>query len=169
MSYDEHKFLVKNHKLKAGVITLSDTRTKQTDKSGRIIIDLLGRVGGHEVCYYELVKETPKNIKVVFENALAVKDIDLIVSTGGTGLSARDQTIETVTKFFDKEISGFGELFRMISYQQIGPAAMLSRATAGIVNQTLLVCLPGSSKAVKLAMERLVMPEASHILREARR
>ncbi|MBF0410799.1 MAG: molybdenum cofactor biosynthesis protein MoaB [Candidatus Riflebacteria bacterium] len=166
MSHHEHE--EKSRKsLKVGVLTLSDTRSKAEDISGKIICDLL-TADGHSVVMYELIKEDPELIEKTLKSMLS-ENIDSIITNGGTGLTARDGTIEISRKLTQKDLPGFGELFRLLSFQQIGPAAILSRASAGVASGKALICLPGSSKAVRLAMKRIILPQLCHIVWEANR
>ena len=151
-----------------GVLTVSDTRTKETDRGGRIIIDALQR-GGHSVQVYEIVKDDPLQIDHRLDKWLTAGQLDVIITTGGTGLSTRDTTVEVVACRLDKRIEGFGELFRMLSWDQVGPAAMLSGALGGLAGETLIFVLPGSPAAVELAMSRLIIPELPHMIWERRR
>ena len=154
--------------VRCAVVTVSDTRTLQTDTSGQAIADLLTGAG-HQVVARHLVRDEPGQIRPLL---LALGDdpgVDAILLTGGTGLGSRDQTFETVSALLNKPLPGYGELFRMLSYQQIGSAAMLSRATGGLLGRTVLLTMPGSRGAVLLAMEKLILPELGHLVREARR
>src|SRR5699024_981957 len=151
------------------VLTISDTREKQDDKSGKRIIHYL-EDASHVVVHKEIVQDEKDEIARAVMKACANAEVDVVLTTGGTGLAVRDVTIETITPLFDKEITGFGGLFRMLSYtEDIGSAAMMSRAIAGISNHTPIFAMPGSSGAVKLAMEKLIIPELSHVLREVRK
>lgn len=148
------------------VITVSDTRDKETDKSGRLMMDLLEQAG-HKIVDYVIVKDEMNPIKNEIIKACAREDIDVILTNGGTGIAMRDVTIETVRGLLDKEIVGFGELFRMLSYQEdIGSAAILSRAIAGVVKNKAIFSTPGSTGAVNLAMKKLILPEIGHTVRE---
>jgi molybdenum cofactor biosynthesis protein B len=148
------------HSLKVGVLTASDSRSAETDESGRLISDLL-TAAGHRVKYYEVVPDDPGCIrKSVLDN---LQNLDAIIVNGGTGIAARDSTIEAVRSLLDKELEGFGELFRYLSYQQIGSAAFLSRALAGIAGGKIVASLPGSPDACRLAMEKLLIPELGHM------
>jgi molybdenum cofactor biosynthesis protein B len=167
MGHHEHLKLAQQ-KLKCAVVTFSDTRNKQTDKSGKIIIEQLEKEG-HKLVEYFIVKENPAEIKAVCEKLLAHSEVDALVTNGGTGLSGRDSTIEVIRPLLDKELEGFGEIFRFVSFQQIGSAAIMSRATAGIANKKAVFCLPGASKAVKLAMSRIILQQLAHVIFEARR
>ena len=150
------------------VLTVSDTRTLATETSGRAIAELL-QGAGHVVVGREVVKDEPRDVARVVEDQAGRGEARVIITTGGTGLSSRDSTYEALTSLFSKRIDGFGELFRMISFQEIGSAAMLSRATAGIVKGCSVFLLPGSEAAVRLAMTKLILPELGHIVRELNR
>ncbi len=151
------------------VITVSDTRNPETDKSGRLMIELL-EGAGHTIVDYCIVKDESIPIQDEILKGCDREDIDVILTNGGTGIAKRDVTIETVQGMLDKEIVGFGELFRMLSYQEdIGSAAILSRAIAGVVNDKAVFATPGSSGAVKLAMNKLILPEIGHIVREIKK
>jgi molybdenum cofactor biosynthesis protein B len=150
------------------VVTVSDTRTAKTDSGGAAVVDHL-TTAGHRVVDRQIVRENPAEIRALLASLVSRDDLQAILLTGGTGLSARDQTYEIVTAFFTKTIPGYGELFRMLSYAEIGSAAMLSRATAGLIGRTLVLTMPGSPAAVRLAMEKLIIPELPHLVREARR
>jgi molybdenum cofactor biosynthesis protein B len=150
------------------VITISDTRTEETDTSGRAVSDLLAGEG-HEVMYRTIVRDDADQLSAVLEEALAREDVDVVLGTGGTGITTRDGTYEVVSALIEKRLDGFGELFRMLSYTEIGSAAMLSRACAGLARGKILVAMPGSEAAVRLAMRKLLLPELGHMVREARR
>ena len=150
------------------VLTVSDTRTLETDTSGQLIVELLV-AAGHRVAGRTLLRDEPDDVRSAVAAAAADGLADVVITTGGTGITARDGTFEAVDGLLTKRLPGFGELFRSISYQQIGAAAMLSRATAGLVGRTVVIVLPGSQHAVKLALEELVLPEIGHLVREARR
>lgn len=167
MAADDHKRDAPA-RVRCMVLTVSDTRTEQTDTSGRAIADLLTGAG-HVVASHTIVKDDPGLIRETLESALAEGTIDAIVTTGGTGITARDSTYEAVSSLLEKRLDGFGELFRMLSYQQIGSAAMMSRATAGLVRGRIVIALPGSEAAVRLAMDRLVLPELGHMVQQARK
>jgi molybdenum cofactor biosynthesis protein B len=152
--------------IRCHVITVSDTRTEQTDTSGRAIADLLS-TAGHIVAGRTLVKDEAALVRSAIEAQLAADDVQVIITTGGTGITSRDTTYEAIVGVLEKRLDGFGELFRMLSYEQIGPAAMMSRACAGLVRARILVSLPGSEAAVRLAMERLLIPELGHLVQQA--
>lgn len=160
MGHEEHEKQAQRC-LKVAVITFSDTRDEISDTSGRIIIDEL-EAAGHKIADYAIVREDPAQIIDALKKIFESTQIDALITNGGTGLSSRDGTIEAVRRFFAPEIEGFGEIFRLLSYQQIGAAAMLSRAAAGVVNKKPVFCLPGSSKAVKLAMRRIIIAQLAH-------
>jgi molybdenum cofactor biosynthesis protein B len=149
-------------------ITVSDTRAAADDVSGRALADL-ARGAGHRVEASQLVPDDVAAIRRAVRQALAMEGVDVVVLTGGTGFSPRDVTLDAVGPLLETRVDGFGELFRMLSYQQVGAAAMLSRAAAGLVGSRAVFLLPGSPKAVALAMEKLILPEAGHLLGQARR
>jgi molybdopterin adenylyltransferase len=147
------------------VLTVSDTRTEDTDTSGRAISDLLA-AAGHHVAGRAIVKDEPADVIRVVADQLSNGDVQVIIATGGTGLTSRDRTYEAVTELIEKRVEGFGELFRMLSYQEIGPAAMLSRAVAGIARGKVIVSLPGAEGAVRLALTKLLIPELGHLVQQ---
>ncbi len=168
MSVKEHKQGAPR-KVACKVITVSDTREKETDKSGKLVIEFLEEVG-HIVVDYVIVKDEAEALRREVLKGCDDPNIDAVLTNGGTGIALRDITIETVKLLFDKEISGFGELFRMLSYQEdIGSAAILSRATAGVVSSKAVFSIPGSSGAVKLAMNKLILPELGHVVGELKK
>jgi molybdenum cofactor biosynthesis protein B len=147
------------------IITCSDTRTEETDTSGRLIQRLLVE-HGHEVVGKHLVKDEPAEIRKLVEAATGDQAVQAIIINGGTGLSRRDSTFEAIDAMLEKRLAGFGELFRSLSYQEIGSAAMMSRATAGLIRGRVVFSIPGSENATRLAMEKLILPELGHIVRE---
>lgn len=168
MSKAEHKKVAPS-KVHCKVITVSDTRNKDTDKSGRLMIEMLDKAG-HSISDYVIVKDEAESIQTEVLKGCEDPKIDVVLTNGGTGIAKRDVTIETVQHLFDKDIPGFGELFRMLSYQEdIGSAAILSRATAGVVNNTGVFATPGSRGAVKLAMTKLILPEIGHVVSELKK
>ncbi len=167
MSQDEHKAAAPRS-VRCFIVTVSDTRTEATDTSGRAIADLL-TAAGHVVAGRAIVKDDAEMVRGTLERQLAIADVQAIITTGGTGVTARDSTYEVVSSLLQKRLDGFGELFRMLSFQQIGPAAMMSRACAGIVAGHVVVSLPGSEAAVRLALERLLIPELGHLVQQATR
>ena len=150
------------------VITVSDTRTLETDKGGQAAVDLLSEAG-HQVLVREIIPDEPEPMRKLLTSLRDREDVEAVLMTGGTGLSQRDQTFETVSELLDKPLPGYGELFRMLSYDVIGPATMLSRATGGLIGRTVLLTMPGSQAAVQLALEEIILPELGHLVREARR
>ncbi len=148
------------------VITVSDTRTRLDDLGGALIVQLL-ELAGHRVMARSIIIDQQERITEAVEAMLADPQVDAVLLTGGTGLAARDQTTEAVQRLFDAEVPGYGELFRMLSYQEIGPAAMLSRAVAGRVGHKLVLTMPGSPNGVRLAMEKLIVPELAHLVLHA--
>ena len=152
--------------VRCAVITVSDTRTEANDTSGAAIVQAL-TAAGHELVGRRILRDDPAPVAAAVRDA--VGSADVIITTGGTGITARDSTYEAVASLFEKRIDGFGELFRMLSFQEIGAAAMLSRACAGSIRRTAIFSLPGSEHAVRLAMTRLIIPEVAHIVRELRR
>ena len=150
------------------VLTVSDSRTVETDSSGKLIRELLA-AQGHRTVEHAIVTDDLEAIRLAVLRALARADVDAVIATGGTGVSPRDVTPEAVTPLFDKPLAGFGELFRMLSFQEIGAAALLSRAVAGTSGGKVVYVLPGSSGAVRLGMERLIVPELAHVVGQLRR
>jgi molybdenum cofactor biosynthesis protein B len=167
MSHTEHKAQAPRT-VRCFIVTVSDTRTDETDASGRAIADLL-TAAGHQVAGRTIVKDDPDLVRGTIERQLASPDVHAIITTGGTGIASRDSTYEAVSGMLQKRLDGFGELFRMLSYQQIGSAAIMSRACAGLAAGRIIVCLPGSEAAVRLAMEQLVIPELGHLVQQASR
>ena len=153
--------------IECAVITVSDSRTELTDKSGALIQSML-QEAGHEVVGYRLVKNDAQQITQALTHMLAGR-ARFVMLTGGTGPGTRDITVETVQSLLEKELTGFGELFRILSYEEIGAATILSRATAGRIGNKFVVCCPGSSGAVRLALSEILIPELAHILREMNR
>lgn len=167
MSVHEHKADAPG-RVRCFVLTVSDTRTEATDASGRAIRDLLNEAH-HLVCGYAIVRDDPGSVRSTVQARLDAGDAQVIITTGGTGITSRDSTYEALEHLLHKRLDGFGELFRMLSFHDIGAAAMLSRATAGIVNRTALFLLPGSEAAVRLAMSRLIIPELGHVVQQLSR
>lgn len=145
------------------VVTLSDTRGEAEDRSGRRIIELI-EGAGHRVAERRLLRDEPDDLRAALDELCNRRDVDAIVTTGGTGIAPRDHTVDVVRPLLEPELPGFGELFRVLSFRQVGAAAMLSRATAGFVRGKPLFALPGSTAACELAMTRLVLPEIGHLL-----
>ena len=150
------------------VLTVSDTRTTETDESGQLIIELV-QSDFHVAAKRALCKDDASAVADLVHSVCGEPDVDVLVITGGTGLTNRDTTYEAVKGLYDIEIPGFGELFRALSFEEVGAAAMLSRASAGVVRGRPVFSLPGSTKAVRLAMERLILPEIGHVLQQLRK
>ena len=151
------------------IITISDTRDMESDKSGQIMLELI-EASGHEVAGRDIVKDEAAQIREAVLRASQDDGVDCVLTNGGTGIAKRDVTIEALSELYEKEIPGFGELFRMLSFQEdIGSAAILSRASAGVIGGTPVFSTPGSSGAVRLAMNKLIIPELGHLLREIRK
>jgi len=167
MGHLEHKHHAPK-KVSCMIVTISDTRTKEADISGKCIHDLLDK-NGHPVVQYNIVEDEPDAIQKLLREGIASEDIQVILCNGGTGISLRDRSYETVVQILNKRLDGFGELFRMLSYQDIGSAAMMSRAVAGIAGDTIIFSMPGSKGAVELAMEKLILPELGHLVWELRK
>ena len=148
------------------VLTVSDTRTESNDTSGGAIADLLA-AAGHVVAGRAIVKDEADLVRSTIVRQFANPDVQVIITTGGTGITSRDSTYEAISGLLQKRLDGFGELFRTLSYQQIGAAAMMSRACAGLAVGHIVVSLPGSEAAVRLAMERLLIPELGHLVQQA--
>jgi molybdenum cofactor biosynthesis protein B len=167
MSVAEHRASSPEH-VSCFVLTVSDTRTLGNDTSGQAIAEML-EAAGHTVTGRKAVRDEPRDVAQTIREEMGKGEARVIITTGGTGLSSRDSTYEAVTGLFDKHVAGFGELFRILSYEEIGSAAMLSRATAGIAAGCAIFMLPGSPAAVRLAMKRLILPELGHVVRELSR
>lgn len=173
MSEEESQTPAGEHRRRApdrlgfGVVTVSDTRTPEDDASGDRIRELV-KEAGHRVVESMIQPDQTADIRWAVRGLLARTDLDVVVVTGGTGLAPRDVTVEAVAPLFEQPVEGFGELFRMLSWEQVGAAAMLSRARAGVARGRAVFLLPGSPKAVELAMERLILPEAAHLVGIAR-
>lgn len=167
MSVAEHRASSPEH-VACFVLTVSDTRTLGNDTSGQAIAEML-EAAGHTVTGRKAVRDEPLDVAQIIREEMGKGAARVIITTGGTGISSRDSTYEAVTAMFDKHVAGFGELFRILSYEEIGSAAMLSRATAGIAAGCAIFMLPGSPAAVRLAMKRLILPELGHVVRELSR
>lgn len=150
------------------VLTVSDSRTPETDTGGRTIRELL-HAAGHAVAGHAIVKDEPRDVTARVRAALDDRGTQVVITTGGTGITSRDGTFEAIDGLLDKRLDGFGELFRMLSYQEIGAAAMMSRAVAGTAARKAIFVLPGSPHAVRLAMTRLILPELGHVVQQLSR
>src|SRR5687767_1440712 len=167
MSHVEHKAQAPAS-VSCYVLTVSDTRTPDTDTGGAAILELL-KTAGHSLSGYDIVRDEPRDVAARVDGRLADAGTQVIITTGGTGITSRDGTYEAVHAMLEKHLDGFGELFRMLSFQEIGSAAMMSRATAGTANGKAVFVLPGSPGAVRLAMTRLILPELGHVVQQLRR
>ncbi len=167
MSYQEHR-AKSPQSVNCAVIIISDSRTEQDDESGRLIKQKLSQ-NGHGLVAYALLKNDAAAIKQKIAELLGQAELQVIIASGGTGLSHRDVTVETISPLLEKKLDGFGELFRSLSYQEIGTASMLSRAIGGVAGGKVILCLPGSLGAVTLAMDKMILPEIGHMVREANR
>ena len=150
------------------VLTVSDTKTPETDTSGTLIRELLS-AAGHRVTGSAIVRDEPAEVSRLVRAACAEAQVQAVILTGGTGITSRDSTFEAIEALLDKRLPGFGELFRMLSFAEVGAAAMLSRAQMGIHARRIVVSLPGSPDACRLALEKLIIPELGHLLREVSR
>ena len=164
MSSLEHKALAPIS-VPCFVLTVSDTRTDANDTGGQAVRELLERAG-HSISGHAIVKDEPSQVTAIVRRQLADQATQVIITTGGTGITSRDGTYEAVDGLLEKRLHGFGELFRMISFHQIGSAAMMSRATAGTAQGKVIFVLPGSENAVRLAMTRLIIPELAHVVQQ---
>ena len=167
MGHLEHKATAPSQ-IRCYVLTISDTRTADNDTGGGAIADLL-TAEGHVIAGRRIVMDEPELVRASVNEQLLNPDVQAIITTGGTGISSRDRTLEALETLFEKRLHGFGELFRMLSYQDIGPSAMLSRACAGTARGKVIISLPGSERAVRLAMTKLILPELGHLVREISR
>jgi len=167
MGYEEHKHLSPQH-ICCAVLIISDSRDAKTDESGKVLVEGL-KNAGHEVSSFGFLKNDAEAIREKLDELIHCQGLQAIIASGGTGASKRDITVETVTPLLEKVLPGFGELFRSLSYQEIGTGAILSRALAGVAWGKVVICLPGSVKAVKLALEKIILPEIGHVVREASR
>jgi len=168
VAVDEHRQRAGRPTFGFALVTASDSRATADDRSGALARELV-EAAGHRVVGAEVVPDEAAALRRAVESALERTEVDAVLATGGTGLAPRDVTVEAVSPLFDKSIDGFGEIFRRLSYDEIGAAAMLSRATAGVVAGKAVFLLPGSPAAVRLALRSLVLPEIAHLLSQARR
>src|SRR5580765_6266017 len=167
MSVEQHRAHGKRV-VTCAILTVSDSRTHETDTSGALTRELLV-AAGHSVTTQTILPDEPARVRAHVEALLAREDVDAVLVNGGTGLAPRDTTYEALDGLLEKRLDGFGELFRVLSYEQIGAAAMLSRACAGLAKGRIIVSLPGSENAVRLAMEKLIIPELGHLVQQASR
>ena len=162
---DEHR-ASSPEEVVCAVVTVSDTRTIDTDTGGRLLCELL-TAAGFRIAAREIIPDEPPRMRSLVERFRDDPQIAAVLLTGGTGVSGRDQTFETICALLTRQLPGYGELFRMLSYHEIGPAAMLSRAVGGLVDRTVVLTMPGSPAAVRLAVEKIIAPELRHLVREA--
>ncbi|WP_017306808.1 MogA/MoaB family molybdenum cofactor biosynthesis protein [Spirulina subsalsa] len=148
--------------LSCAVITVSDTRTVETDRSGALMRRLLSEAG-HQIVFYQVLRDEPQMIQAQLMDWGKNSQLQVILLNGGTGIAPRDRTYDAIVPLLEKTLPGFGELFRLLSFQEIGSRAMASRAIAGIYQNKLIFSVPGSTNAVQLAMERLILPELNHL------
>ncbi|MDD4873741.1 MAG: molybdenum cofactor biosynthesis protein MoaB [Dehalococcoidales bacterium] len=167
MGYHDHKHNIPDN-INCAVIIISDSRTEQTDESGKFIMDAM-KQAGHNITSYSLLKNNAESVLGKIDDIICDESTQVIITSGGTGASHLDVTIETITPILDKKMDGFGELFRLLTYQEIGTGSILSRAMAGIIKEKVIISLPGSLGAVKLAMEKIILPEIGHLVSEATR
>ncbi len=168
MAYEKHISVGRGLSARCAVVTLSDTRTAENDHSGDRIATLLVEAG-HEATIRKIIPDEPAALQALLELLRKGDTLDLIITNGGTGVSGRDSTVPVVERMLTTTLPGFGELFRMLSFEQIGSGAMLSRAVGGLAGRVLIFALPGSTKACELAMQRLILPEIGHLIGEIRK
>lgn len=167
-STEQHRRAGQGRTASCAVLTVSDSRTLESDGGGEAIVTAL-QAAGHRIAAREIVRDEPLEVGRAVGDWIRDPVIQVVLTTGGTGISSRDGTVEVVLRYLDKRLEGFGELFRMLSWQEVGSAAMLSRAVAGLARETLIFALPGSPAAVRLAMDKLIVPELPHLLFERSR
>lgn len=167
MSYHEHKGKAPQQ-VSCAVLIISDTRTEESDESGRLIRQKLSQ-NGHRVVSYSIVKNEADSIKKKIDELLREEGLQVIITSGGTGASQRDITVETIFPILEKKLDGFGELFRFLTYQELGTASIMSRAIAGVARGKVIFCFPGSLEAANLAIDKIILPEIGHLVREATR
>ena len=167
MGYHEHRHLSPKN-IGCAVVTITDSRSEEEDESGQLIQGRL-RDHGHIVADYRLLKNDAAAIRATITELVGRDDVQAIITTGGTGISHRDVTVDTVEPMLEKKLDGFGELFRQLTHQEIGTGSILSRATGGVIGGTVVLSIPGSAGAVRLAMDKVILPELGHLVREATR
>ena len=167
MGHKEHKEKAKKS-VKCFIITVSDSRTPETDESGKAISEILKK-HNHEIVGYVILKDEPKIVREFVKNESLEEDVEAIIINGGTGISSRDSTFEAIDSALEKRLPGFGELFRYLTFKEIGSPAIMSRACAGVLNKKIIVSIPGSKSAVRLAIEKLILPELAHMVWEVNR
>ncbi len=162
MGAEEHRQRAGHGPVTIAIVTVSDTRTPETDQNRQYLEARMTELG-HHIAAYRLIKDEPDQVEAVIEELTRMPDVQIVLFNGGTGISPRDTTYDVVSRHLEKTLPGFGEIFRQISYQEVGAAAMFSRATAGVCQSTLIVSMPGSPNAVQIAMEKLIIPEINHL------
>lgn len=167
MGYQEHKHQAPKS-VDCAVVIISGTRTEKTDESGKLIMQAL-KSSGHRVVSYSILKNDAALIGNKLNELLGEEGLQVIITSGGTGASRLDITVEVVFSILEKKLDGFGELFRFLTYREVGTPSIMSRAMAGVARGKVIICLPGSVGAVKLAMEKIILPEIGHLVREATR
>lgn len=167
MGYQEHKHEAPQS-VSCAVIIISDSRTERDDESGKLIKQRLSE-NGHRVMAYAILKNDAGAIRKKIQELLGQDELQVVIASGGTGVSHRDVTVDTIESILEKKLDGFGELFRLLTYQEIGTGSIMSRATAGVAKGKVILCLPGSLGAVTLAMDKIILPEIGHLVREATR
>ncbi len=168
MGTPEHRRLAGNAAVTLGIVTVSDSRTPETDTNYHYLKRRCDETG-HEIAAYRLIKDEPDQVAAALRDFAALPNVRLILFNGGTGISPRDTTYDVISRMLEKTMPGFGELFRMLSFNEVGAAAMLSRATAGVFQGTVIFSMPGSPNAVEVAFERLILPEINHLAWEVAR
>ena len=167
MGYHEHRHLAPRS-VTCAVLTISDSRTEAEDESGKLIRERLSS-NGHSVVDHAILRNEPVAIREKIGELVGREHVKVIITSGGTGVSHRDVTVDTVEPMLEKRLDGFGQLFRSLSYEEIGTGSILSRATAGVIGGKVVLCFPGSLGAATLAMDRIILPEIGHLVREATR
>ena len=168
MSADEHRRLAGDDAITLAIVTVSDSRTPDTDKNRQYIEARMAALG-HRVAAYRLIKDEPEQVAAALDELCALPDVQIVLFNGGTGIAPRDTTYDVISRHLEKPLPGFGELFRMLSYDEVGAAAMLSRATGGVYRETVVFSMPGSTNAVQPALEKLIIPELNHLAWELTR
>jgi molybdenum cofactor biosynthesis protein B len=168
MGAEDHRTKAGRGSVTVAIVTVSDTRTPETDQNRQYIESRMEALG-HVVAAYRLIKDEPDQVAAVLDELSALPAVQIVLFNGGTGISPRDTTYDVVSRYLEKTLPGFGELFRMLSWNEVGAAAMFSRATAGVYRGTLIFSMPGSPNAVQVALEKLIIPEINHLAWEVAR
>ena len=162
MGTGAHREYAGHDPVTVAIVTVSDSRTPETDTNRHYIEKRMAELG-HKVVAYRLIKDEPDQVQAALEELVALPEVRIVLFNGGTGISPRDTTFDVISRMLEKPLPGFGEIFRMLSYSEVGAAAMLSRATAGVYKKTLVFSMPGSPNAVQVALEKLILPEINHL------